>query len=768
MSSQVLPKKRGLAANRVPSGADRRQISNRAILMRNNTINNNNITNTPGSNRVLSGHRVLSGARHASRSLAIDGGDDSFSEENAIHFNENKHTILSNFEEWIKLSTDNKITLKNSWQFALIDYFHDLNVIKDGDNINFQRASATLDGCVKIYLSRVESAAAETGKLLSGLAKKKNDLEDVDEQDVDENGEPKTGEKEQADESGDDDNEELGKKKRKINRIVESTLVDFETLRIKKLDQELAIDPLFKKALAEFDEGGAKSLLLNTLNIDGSGRVVFDATTKPVKEGEQDGDDSTQDKLPEPEPEQDKDVDISKLGKIIFRNDESLDDMSICPSLSEFNTALEDVTKAKSILTDFNNKITTAAETEILTPGNDLVGEGNDGGFDYGDFGGNDDGFDGGNFGSDYNDLEENDNENDNNNNDDSNDPINNLNQSIMQRLFNDSEYVQLSKSTQVLDRDLMAYFDERMKTNWRGPEHWKVAALKKSKKIEGGEVVEGARSTPGLVEPKKKQDQVIVNFFDEDDNEDTIFEGPRSASLIVKKNDVNTSNNKLPDDIRYNSARLTNLFTKPQVSIVYFPKRKKSDTKDEPQFTDENFFAERYHKQEEQQEADALAASFHQAEYEDFNNDFGGDDYAIDFNDALEGDVGELNEEDKDIASTQVIGKKRPDHLNFSRVAKRVDVKFLKDNLWKTIKEEAKTIERPAEPNEENIEEQVEPPKQTFGKLVASVANLYGTEQRKELSTSFYFICLLHLANEHGLTISTNETHDDMEIIGF
>lgn len=36
--------------------------------------------------------------------------------------------------------------------------------------INFQKASCTLDGCVKIWTSRVDSVATETGKLLSGLA----------------------------------------------------------------------------------------------------------------------------------------------------------------------------------------------------------------------------------------------------------------------------------------------------------------------------------------------------------------------------------------------------------------------------------------------------------------------------------------------------------------------------------------------------------------------------------------------------------------------
>ena len=77
--------------------------------------------------------------------------------------------ILANFEEWMKMATDNKINATNSWNFALIDYFHDMSLLKDGDGVNFQKASCTLDGCVKIYTSRVDSVATETGKLLSGL-----------------------------------------------------------------------------------------------------------------------------------------------------------------------------------------------------------------------------------------------------------------------------------------------------------------------------------------------------------------------------------------------------------------------------------------------------------------------------------------------------------------------------------------------------------------------------------------------------------------------
>jgi len=105
--------------------------------------------------------------------------------------------LLANFEEWMKMATDNKINAANSWNFALIDYFHDMSLLKEGDGVNFQKASCTLDGCVKIYTSRVDSVATETGKLLSGLAdsrdskKKRGEGEegaDDSEEEVDEDG----------------------------------------------------------------------------------------------------------------------------------------------------------------------------------------------------------------------------------------------------------------------------------------------------------------------------------------------------------------------------------------------------------------------------------------------------------------------------------------------------------------------------------------------------------------------------------------------------
>lgn len=117
--------------------------------------------------------------------------------------------ILANFEEWMKMATDNKINATNSWNFALIDYFHDMSLLKEGDGVNFQKASCTLDGCVKIYTNRIDSVATETGKLLSGLADSNNKKKDRE-------AEEGAAEGEESEEEVDEDGNVKKKTKKKV------------------------------------------------------------------------------------------------------------------------------------------------------------------------------------------------------------------------------------------------------------------------------------------------------------------------------------------------------------------------------------------------------------------------------------------------------------------------------------------------------------------------------------------------------------------------
>ena len=87
-------------------------------------------------------------------------------------------------------------------------------------------------------------------------------------------------------------------------------------------------------------------------------------------------------------------------------------------------------------------------------------------------------------------------------------------------------------------------------------------------------------------------------------------------------------------------------------------------------------------------------------------------------------------------------MGKRRPEYVNFSRVAKRVDVKLLKDNLWVVMKNQL-ADQKEDSPDKEEVAE-----KQTtidFKSVVQNVLRTYRPEQAKDLSTSFVlFVCYI------------------------
>lgn len=78
---------------------------------------------------------------------------------------------------WLKASAENKITTKNTWQSTLIEHFTDVDSFKSHGNVNFQKASSTLEGCMKVFSTRVDDVSEKTLKLLEVF--NKDDEEDI-------------------------------------------------------------------------------------------------------------------------------------------------------------------------------------------------------------------------------------------------------------------------------------------------------------------------------------------------------------------------------------------------------------------------------------------------------------------------------------------------------------------------------------------------------------------------------------------------------------
>lgn len=610
-----------------------------------------------------------------------------------------------------------KINATNSWNFALIDYFHDMSLLKEGDGVNFQKASCTLDGCVKIYTSRVDSVATETGKLLSGLAdsgnkaRKTNEVEDNDAED---------------DEEADGEDGTKKKTKRRVQRSSEMTLVSsFAQLQLKKMELEFAVDPLFKKASADFDEGGAKGLLLNHLTIDAHGRIVFDSSDdtqesdhKPAGKKREDVDDEVdEERGGDREELQDQDddevTDVAQLGARFLPNLSQLDELDICPSLKAFELgggddsldipflkAPEDWRKQQSALEDQSKTAQEVADYDPL-PGLDDNGgmNGFDGGVDVG-FG------EGGEAWVKHAAIStvSRSTNVDSAGDGDELDPENSIRAVGAFKNDGTSYGVAVDHGNSNDHENILNYFDEALRKNWAGPEHWRIKKVKDSSKP--------------VSQAAKKREKVPfeINFAAPMTQalSDTIFTPATSNSTIClpRMQWRSKTRNLLPDDKHFNSRQLLRLFLKPKArvgavrSINVHGVQNHQTLQDEGEM-DGAFWAR-------QQAETAAAEPGNEPVQGNYDANFfqddglglpsaGPDDDDEDFADAretlsprldnlLQDTYGSQENAGHDVAGgfgSQLVTQSRrirPEYVQYARIAKKVDVRRLKEEMWKGL----------------------------------------------------------------------------------
>jgi condensin complex subunit 2 len=704
--------------------------------------------------------------------------------------------LMANFEEWMKLVKDNKINQTNSWNFALIDYFHDMAVLKEGDGINFQKASYTLDGCVKIYTSRVDSVASETGKLLSGLADGGKELKNAQ------------NENDENEEDEEDEEEKKRKQKRRKQRSEVTLASSFDQLQVKNLDLELSVDPLFRKMCSDFNEGGAKGLLLNSLAIDSTGRVVFDGQVdqQPDEEND-DGKEANDNGFSNRQIEY---IDLALIKEGFFADLTSVDNLSICPSLPVLQTALTDPNAS-----EFMREIESG--NPHTTINRDNVNVEFEGAFsgDIADF--EDDEFSGDVVLDDHDEPElefgvpdismHQDDEDEQQNlglgGDDNQDEDGIIHDADGQGAMT----VLMNNVVGNQDSDIMAYFDETLRKNWAGPEHWRVQRIKNLQNTNSttgsnnttnsdsntqtdayGKA--GENSTPSAEPTKKRADKqaFFIDFISEENDvdEETLFAEGSASLNMPKTQQKSKTRNLLPDDEHFSSKSLIHLFLKPKAQIF---RKSKSNTKNEDDFAiatqenraddddilvDENFFAENH-----QAEAELPSADDNMDDGNDANifGDEHGDEDKIDIS-QFNGTLGAGSASQGNL----LLGNKkaRPEYVNYAKTAKKVNIKLLKDNIWNVLdiptdekdvntpepvtaaidhKTEAESGENPV-PTVKDNQKVVK-----FTDMVQGLRDYYPPQQLSDLSTSFCFISLLHLANEKGLIIEDNEDNTELTI---
>ncbi|PRQ52729.1 putative condensin complex subunit 2/barren [Rosa chinensis] len=583
-----------------------------------------------------------------------------------------KQQILELFQNCIKLASENKINQKNTWELNLIDHLAELVKVeeeKDAET-NFQKASCTLEAGVKIYSLRVDSVHSEAYKVLGGMNRAGQD----NEQDT-------------GTEDANADNEQdmaTSKKERKMSPL--STLESsFEALNVKKFDVAFAVDPLYHQTSAQFDEGGARGLLMNNLGVYGRCRVLFDSSEVPGKcissENQHDKSDT---------------IDLSFASEYV---EEMVTNMrmkdEISPTLRHLVDRFDEDNRRPP---DTYSCAQESAEQDDSTFNNDIdidggVASHNDGTWDY--------------------DHDE---------------------QTSM--VEEEHNYENTSFPSYHEENELSSFhepdFDDRLekvdgflflslgftsKQNaWAGPDHWKY------QKTKGSEMNPPAEP-PITIKRQRSKQQPDIDFTKALEEEmSDLFAPPKNPkSLLLPANRASCST-KLPEDCHYQPEDLIKLFLLPNVKCLGRRGKKSSD-------------------QSRQQYDDCGQSSF---------CDDGGGQY-----DDGQYDEGNVHSDVEDF-STLVSQPRQVNKIEvqYDKTSKQVDVQALKETLWAHVQE---TVQKSTQG-----EEQVVSFKQILGSFPSDCR---AAPTINDISPHLCFICLLHLANEHGLKILGNTNLDDLSV---
>jgi len=203
-----------------------------------------------------------------------------------------------------------------------------------------------------------------------------------------------------------------------------------------------------------------------------------------------------------------------------------------------------------------------------------------------------------------------------------------------------------------------------------------------------------------------------------------------------------------LPPDANVDISQLTRLFSRPNAVV-----RKTNGNNDEPMGKTVGFH-----------DIDANALGFNDDDDDgcfDDNND-GGFNFAYDDeDDAPRDDDADYNIEFDEVRKVEKI------NITYATVAKKVDVRRLKQDLWAELEEKTarvtpEVVDPAGEDDQDNIDDKGpsmgEP---RFVSFKETVDKMEMAQSQNDVTVSFYFICCLHLANEKGLKLDSTGLED-------
>ncbi|KAL2328378.1 hypothetical protein Fmac_021805 [Flemingia macrophylla] len=254
----------------------------------------------------------------------------------------------------------------------------------------------------------------------------------------------------------------------------------------------------------------------------------------------------------------------------------------------------------------------------------------------------------------------------------------------------------------------------------WAGPDHWKY---RKSKVSEVHPTSEDGSTLKCTQTKSKRQAEVDLNFTCSLEKKMLdIFSPPKNPKLLLLPESRLPCNTKLPEDCHYQPENLVMLFLLSTVKCLGRRANKVSDGSRE-QFN----------------------------EYESVpswdNGSVCGDDFG-----GYEGDL----PSDMEDSNTLINLPRQVDKIEvqYDKTSKQVDVQALKVTLWDHVQE---SVKLPLQDKKDTV---------SFKNMLANFpSECNAAATISDISPHLCFICLLHLANEKGLSIQSCPDLDDLAI---
>jgi len=670
--------------------------------------------------------------------------------------------------------------------------------------VNFTKASCTIDACVKIYSYRVDDAHLTSYKVLANL-NRTDGGKGAENPNLEMDDEPLDHE--------DRNSVQRHANQKRIDRNVEVKTVEtnIANLNISKLDSAYDIDPIFHKMSKKFDEGGAKGLLLVNLGVANDGcRIVLDSK-----------EDSGADESVEPELVDETDeeansqkegmLDITTLAKILEKklNDTAIDSIQLVPQLSELrqmytvleeegyveaskkfksrryaNNAEEDKAAEDAIHREALERSTASGiqhKTSFLLPNNSAIATNLSlmGTF-YSASQENSNNYNDDNYADGHDDWDDGDDgdfetfvamddhaekySSESFRYDLTQDDIDVKNLAVAptdssSKAYGTTFLDEICEGDILTDRNQFNYFDPKLiekftsGNKWAGAAHWKKSqSSMRLKKPENQEqVVENKkRKDSKRKKTKDVKEKCLVDFSLSSTHsclDDLLKKTKKVRGRAVKsetqitkaaKQKYDKENNLLPIDADITVKHFTEFFMRPGATLM--PVTGNSIT------------------------APKKSVGFLNIDTENFED---GVDDSYDDGPGFElaGDTTNNDDDIDNFAVCELEGVRKVEKIvvKHATVAKKVDVKRLKHDLWTELEEKTSPEQYPLpEQDKTSDNDDIDKHKESEIKKVVSfketVQKLSATEAQEEVSLPFYFICILHLANEKGLKLENRD----------